>query len=286
MPAPTPPPDARHLALTAAIGLSLVLWGLFAVGGWWATVRVRALPKVVLPVARTAPPVVVPMPPIASVQVFEEAGPLWSTLSATQQRALAPLEPHWSTLTEGQKRRWISLAAGFRKLSKANQTKMQERMTAWANLTPEQRSRARLNYAVTKKLDAPVKQEQWEAYQALSQDQKKEFASRAAPPPQGAATAVHPVPQRKFARVPAASGAGAAKPNPPKILPPVEDLVPVPVPVPAQPTEPATAVVETAPVLTPTAPATPLPALAPDAAPPAESHENHEPAAVDTDPPL
>lgn len=282
MPAPAPTPGTRHLALTAAIGLSLVLWGLLAAGGWWATVHVRALPKVVLPVARSVPPVVLPTPPIASSLVVE-AGPLWSALSAAQQQALAPLEPHWSTLTEGQKRRWMSLAAGFRKLSKANQAKMQERMTAWANLTPAQRSRARLNYAVTKKLDAPVKQEQWEAYQALSQDQKKEFASRAAPPPQGAATAVHPVPQRKFARVPAASGAGGAKPNPPKILPPVEDLVPVPVP--ARTAEPATAVVETAPVLTPTAPATPLPALPPEAAPPAEGHETHEPAA-DADPPL
>ena len=46
------------------------------------------------------------------------AGPSWRELSASQQKALAPLSAQWDTsLNEAQKRKWIALSANYPKLS-------------------------------------------------------------------------------------------------------------------------------------------------------------------------
>lgn len=247
-----PTERSPHSTFTAALALSLALCGGLAVGGWTAIQKVRALPGVVLPTPkpahRIAPPRITP--PTAA---FEEAGPTWASLSSAQQQALEPLQMHWSTLTEAQKRKWIAMAGSFQKLSATDQAKIHGRMAAWAALTPQQRDRARLNFAATRKITPPAKQEQWDAYQALSEEARRALAERAALQGQGAAVAVQPAPPHKFARVPAAdAGSARAVPNPPKVLPPVVDMVPVPVPQPA--TTPATPVEST--------PATPTPALA------------------------
>jgi len=242
----------------AAVALSLVLCGGLAVGGWLATKQVRALPGVVLPLPK-ATASAMPHPSALLAAAAEESGPGWNSLSSEQQHALEPLQKHWSTLTEAQKRKWISLAGGFRKLSAANQAKIQERMAAWAALTPQQRNRARLNFAATRKITAPAKQEQWDAYQALSEEARRALAARAAPQAQGAAISVSPAPAHKFVRVPAAdAGGGVIAPNAPKVLPPVVDMVPVPV---QRPAEAAPAVVQTEPIPMPSATVTELPPL-------------------------
>ena len=272
---PAQPTDrSSHTASIAAFALSLVLCGGLAGGGWLAMQKVRALPGVVLPIPRPAAHAAAPRSvPLVTV---EETGPTWNHLSSEQQLALEPLQKHWSTLTEAQKRKWISLAGGFHKLSAANQAKIQNRMAAWAALTPQQRNRARLNFAATRKITPPAKQEQWDAYQALSEEARQALAARAAPQAQGAAVAVRPGPAHKFVRVPAADTGGVIVPNVPKVLPPVVDMVPVPVPTPGPapaPVPPADAappvpVVETEPIPMPSATVTALPPLPDEAAPP------------------
>jgi hypothetical protein len=74
-------------------------------------------------------------------------------------------------------------------------------MTEWAALTPQQRTRARLNFGTTKRLSADEKRAKWEAYQALPAEEKRKLAASAAKPPVTAA-AVKPVPQDKLAKVP------------------------------------------------------------------------------------
>lgn len=229
MPAPPTTHPSNRVFITALALMALVLCGGLAVGGWLAAQQVRLLPSVTRPASKTMLPVAVPRSPYPAIT--EETGPTWRSLAEAQQQALEPLHKHWGTLTEAQKRKWISMAGGFHKLSEANQQKMQERMLAWAALTPEERNRARLNYAATRKITAPAKQEQWDAYQALSEDAKRALAARAATKLQGAAIAVRPPAGHKFVRVPAADTDTAAKAaNAPKVLPPVVDMVPVPVP--------------------------------------------------------
>ena len=136
---------------------------------------------------------------------------------------------------------------------------MLERITDWANLSTQQRSQARLNYAAASRLPADDRRAQWEAYQALSDEEKKRLAAKAAPKPRGAATAIRPVPLKKLVQVPAATNAPPALPNPPKIVPPAALHAPPPPPAPV--------VVETAPIDVPSAVPTPLAPLEPAQAP-------------------
>ena len=244
------PPRSTGHALPAFV-LAFVLLGALAAGGWQMAAYMRVAPSTPIPVqalssGKHGETQFAPQP---------EVGPPWSALSTRQKEALYPLANRWAVLSEVQKRNWLNLAAGFHALTPEEQAKMLERITDWANLSAQQRSQARLNYAAAARLPADDRRAQWEAYQALSAEEKKSLAARAAPKPRGAATAIHPVSPKKLARVPAAINAPPAVANPPKILPPVV-LQPAPAPAPA-------AVVETAPISTPSAVAAPLAPLEP-----------------------
>lgn len=128
--------------------------------------------------------------------------PLWRELSPGQQQALAPLSAQWDTLNEAQKRKWIALSANFPKMSAEEQAKLHSRMTEWVTLSPQQRTMARLNYGAAKKLPADEKKAKWEAYQALSPEEKKKLAAKQAKPPPTTAAALHPAPAEKMAKVP------------------------------------------------------------------------------------
>jgi hypothetical protein len=54
-------------------------------------------------------------------------------------------------------------------------------MTAWAQLTPQERSQARFNFQEAKQLNAMERKARWDAYQALTPEQKQQLlAARAA----------------------------------------------------------------------------------------------------------
>lgn len=205
-----------------------------------------------------------------------EEGPRWNTLSPAQQQALAPLAERWPLLSETQKLHWLKLGSRFHSLPAEEQARIQARLTDWANLSLQQRSQARLNYAVTNRLSPADKRAQWEAYQALTQEARQQLAATAAPKPTGAATAVRPSTRKKLARVPAASHAAPDAPNLPKIRPP-ETLAPPPPPA-APPTPAVPVVVHTAPVSVPSAIPEPLPPLLPeDTAAPEGMADSHAP---------
>lgn len=258
-----------------AFVLALALLGLLALGGGQVLVQMRMAPSTPLPAGAEAA-VASPNNARASQQGAPfspppiETGPGWETLTTTQKLALYPLAERWALISEAQKRRWLALAATFSSLPEEEQAKFHDRMTDWANLSAQQRNQARLNYAVTNRLARDDKRAQWEAYQALSDEEKRALAARAAPKPKGAATALRPVSPKKLAQVPAATQANPSRPNAPKI-PPVLDLsaprIAAPVALPASAgtggsTQPgAPAVVETAPISVPVAVPAALPPL-------------------------
>ncbi|WP_306555431.1 DUF3106 domain-containing protein [Acidovorax sp.] len=266
-------PDASP-ALPAFV-LALALLGVLAAVGGQVLVQMRMAPGTLLPVgaeaavaspnnARTSTrPGAMPVPQV-------ETGPGWETLTTPQKLALYPLAERWALISEAQKRRWLALAANFSALPEEEQAKFHDRMTDWASLSAQQRNQARLNYAVTNRLARDDKRAQWEAYQALSDEEKRALAARAAPKPKGAATALHPVSPKKLAQVPAATQANPSRPNAPKI-PPVLDhsaprvaapVTPTAPPATGVPTQnPASNVVETAPVSIPVAVPAALPPL-------------------------
>ena len=266
-------PDASP-ALPAFV-LALALLGVLAAVGGQVLVQMRMAPGTLLPAgaeaavaspnnARTSTrPGAMPVPQV-------ETGPGWETLTTPQKLALYPLAERWALISEAQKRRWLALAANFSALPEEEQAKFHDRMTDWASLSAQQRNQARLNYAVTNRLARDDKRAQWEAYQALSDEEKRALAARAAPKPKGAATALRPVSPKKLAQVPAATQANPSRPNAPKI-PPVLDhsaprvaapVTPTAPPATGVPTQnPASNVVETAPVSIPVAIPAALPPL-------------------------
>lgn len=113
--------------------------------------------------------------------------PAWGELTVGQRQALAPLYPHWDTLTENHKRKWIAISRNFDNWSTQEQTKMHGRMSAWAGLSTVERDQARLNYAEARKVNVDEKKARWEAYQALSDEQRDKLASSTAPKRPGVA---------------------------------------------------------------------------------------------------
>jgi hypothetical protein len=129
-------------------------------------------------------------------------GPQWNELNPAQQKILAPLATKWNDLPAERKSKWMALAQRYPTLPPADQEKLQSRMSEWASLKPRDRERARLNYAETKKLAPHERNADWEAYQALSPEEKRRLAAKAATRPTGAAVAVTPVAANQLTPVP------------------------------------------------------------------------------------
>ncbi|MEI8029205.1 MAG: DUF3106 domain-containing protein [Comamonadaceae bacterium] len=128
--------------------------------------------------------------------------PAWQDLTSLQQLSLKPLAANWNNLGEAQKRKWIAIAASYPSLAASEQAKLHSRMTEWVSLSQQQRDQARLNFARTKQISPTEKAATWQAYQALSPEEKKKLAVSAIPKPSGAAAAAKPVPTQKLAAVP------------------------------------------------------------------------------------
>ena len=151
----------------------------------------------------------------AAPAALSEPRPRWSDLTPRQQQSLTPLAAHWASLSEGQKRKWLAISHNYPTMPPAEQAKLRSRMTEWVSLSPQQRSQARLNFAETKTLSTDEKNAKWEAYQALSPEERQKLAANAnaSGKPTGAATAVKPVSRQKLATVPTARPSPKAPPK-------------------------------------------------------------------------
>ncbi|WP_313072764.1 DUF3106 domain-containing protein [Melaminivora sp.] len=268
------PPPPRSATLLPAFVLAIALLGGFAVTGVRVLGALRMVPGTPVPAEVLADARLRLQSGDRSLLALLEAHPPWSELTTAQKEALYPLANRWSVLSEAQKRRWLQMAAGFHALAPEEQARLLARLTDWASLSAQQRSQARLNFAAAAAVVAPdARRARWEAYQALSDEEKRRLAVKAVKPaPTGAAPAAHPPLARKLARVPAANNAPATVPNPPKIARPVEPHVPQALPVPAP------VVVETRPVEIPSARPQPLPPL------PADEPQQREPVSGSMEP--
>ena len=190
--------------------------------------------------------------PAVPVLLIQASGFQWKELTAAQKQILRPLAETWNTLSTDQKNKWIALSQGYPQRSATEQQKIQNRMVGWAALTPDQRERARLNFAETKKVSRSERVAEWETYQNLSTEEKQKLAAKGKAKPVGAAVAVKPVAPSKLTPVPVTrhtspDEAAAVKPriDPKTLLPlpqlspvvapaPIPTLAPVPTPAPAE----------------------------------------------------
>ncbi len=186
------PKMSRAAGVVSLAGVALVVAGVaVAVSTCWA----QPAPSSALP---AAPKSALPGQPV----VRPVAKPAWSELQPMQQRALKPLAGTWNSISEPQKRKWLAISRNFDKLPPAEQATLHARMGEWVGLSATQRSQARLNFAETKQLSADEKQAKWQAYQALSAEEKQKLAEGGPRRLTGAATAVKPVPKQRLATIP------------------------------------------------------------------------------------
>lgn len=119
-------------------------------------------------------------PPAASAPMPARAasatGPVWSALTPAQQQALAPLRPTWDATSAASKMKWMDVAGRFPGMPADERGRVQERMAAWAALSPTERARARVQFQETRRIGAEERQARWQAYQALPDDERKRLA--------------------------------------------------------------------------------------------------------------
>lgn len=128
--------------------------------------------------------------------------PAWRNLTPVEQSSLQPLAANWETLSEAQKRKWIAMALNYPRMNPTEQAKLHSRMTEWVSLSRQQRERARLNFAETKQLTPSQKNATWQAYQALSAEEKQKLAAKEVGKPTGATTPAKAGAHRNLATVP------------------------------------------------------------------------------------
>ena len=142
----------------AAALLTLVLMGLPGAAAWGQ------------PPGGTHPP-----------QAGAESGPRWQDLTPGQRSALKPLARDWAGIDAIRKQKWLDIADRYPSLPPAEQQRISGRMAEWVQMSPAERGRTRLNYQSARGLTPEERQARWQAYQALSPEQRSELARRAAP---------------------------------------------------------------------------------------------------------
>lgn len=150
------------------------------------------------------------------------SGPAWTELTPAQQTILKPLAPTWESLDPARKRKWLAVATSYPRLGAVEQEKMQSRMAQWAALSPRERAVARLNFAETKKVSPSDRAANWDAYQALSPEDRQKLAAKARTAPLGAAIAPKQSNSDKVTPVPVTRHTPAGN-KPPGVAPPAID---------------------------------------------------------------
>lgn len=103
----------------------------------------------------------------------------WQRLSAPDRTILAPLAPQWSSMSDDVQDKWISVARRYPSLSPDAQGRVRERMKQWSQTSSRERSEARLRFQNAREIPVQERQQKWQAYQALSPQQKAELARQA-----------------------------------------------------------------------------------------------------------
>lgn len=143
----------------------------------------------------------------------------WKALSPAQRATLSPLQREWPAIDPNRRAKWLEIANRFPTLAPAEQQRIRARMAEWASLTPAERGLARQQFQDTRQFSD--RQSQWDAYQALPEQTRKELAQRSRPAPArgqaGEAKAQVAAPNAVARRTDTAAG----KPPPPKTVAPM-----------------------------------------------------------------
>lgn len=179
--------NPQRLSLIFSIGLlmnaNLVL-GLLAPQVWAQSAVSNEVPTETTnqPVTNAlTPPLITPIAPHGKTSANTgDKKPIsnWASLNPAQQQILAPLEGDWPSMTNESRQKWAKLANLYPKIGAAEQERLQARMLEWAKLSQKDRRLARENYLSSLKFPNDKKNEAWQAYQQLPDEEKQKLAAR------------------------------------------------------------------------------------------------------------
>ena len=158
----------------------------------------------------------------------DSGGPAWGSLSPQQRGVLAPLQRDWQSIDPQRKAKWLEVAARFPSMPVEERQRVQDRMSEWARMSPAERGQARLTFQESKQLSREQKQQRWDAYQALPDEQRRALVERAKPTadaPRSAAAAV-PLNAAVPKKTPAAPSAAASAPPVKSVTPTIVQAKP------------------------------------------------------------
>lgn len=118
----------------------------------------------------------------AAAQTAAPASPgrvAWTSLTAQQKQALQPLQRDWGSLSPDRQQKWLEVAARMPIMTDEERERVRERMAEWARMTPAQRGQARLQFQEARQWAPEDRQARWEAYLALSDDERTALAGQA-----------------------------------------------------------------------------------------------------------
>ena len=105
-----------------------------------------------------------------------ESGPRWQEQSPAQRSTLKPLERDWASIDAARKQKWLEIAARYPSMPPSEQQRISARMNEWGKLSPTERGQARLNFQASRQLTPEERQARWQAYQALTPEQRGKLA--------------------------------------------------------------------------------------------------------------
>jgi hypothetical protein len=143
-----------------------------------ARLLLQAVAALGIALALAVPAAAQPQPSPVKRPPVQSTGPSWQSLTPQQRATLAPLQNDWASIDAPRKTKWLDIAARYPRLPPSEQERLQARMTEWARMTPSERAQARLNYQEVKQLPHQERQDKWQAYQALPEDQRQALATR------------------------------------------------------------------------------------------------------------
>ncbi|MEI8264166.1 MAG: DUF3106 domain-containing protein [Betaproteobacteria bacterium] len=103
----------------------------------------------------------------------------WGSLTPQQRRELQQLQKEWPSLSADRQQKWLEVAARMPLMSNEERSRVRERMFEWAQMSPAQRGQARLQFQEVRQWPADDRQAKWEAYLALTDDERTALAGQA-----------------------------------------------------------------------------------------------------------
>lgn len=100
----------------------------------------------------------------------------WASLSSGQKQVLSPLAAQWSNMDAMSQEKWLRVADRYPSLPPEAQQRVMARMHQWARLPDNERGQARLRYQQARQISPQELQQRWQAYQALSEQERQELA--------------------------------------------------------------------------------------------------------------